>query len=106
MVNCRAIGLSFGTAMSAPPVSGRIDVRREWPHAFVSHRGATCAQRAKENHEHAPRGQKCVRRTGWLGETIRPRGTFRGDLPCGFELPFSRLLSGSERTIAPLPVRR
>jgi len=27
--------------MSAPPVSGRIDVRREWPHAFVSHRGAT-----------------------------------------------------------------
>src|SRR5215472_19066181 len=87
MVDCLSIGLSSWTAMSAPPISGRIDMRREWPRAFVSHRGAPMRSGQKENHEQAPRGQKFVQGTGWLGNAIRPRGAFRSDLSCRFELP-------------------
>jgi len=74
--------------MSAPPVGGRIDVRREWPHAFVSHRSATMRSGQKKTTSTRLVVRKCVRRTGWLRETIRPGGALRSDLSWVLELPF------------------
>jgi hypothetical protein len=65
------------------------------------------AQRAKENHAQAPRGQKmCFGKPAGY-EKLSDREARFAAICLGYSnFHFSRLLSGSERTIAPLLVLR
>src|SRR5262249_9706303 len=85
--DCLSVRLSCRTAMTSPPVSGLIELRRKWPHALRRNAARSRAADKRTPRAVAPRGQKCVGKTGRLGEIIRPGGALRSDLRCPFELP-------------------